>query len=82
MPKSRTGFRVRRSDLVMPVMSGAELAQELAAARPEIKVIFMSGYTGNAAIHHGVIAPNRAFLEKPFVPRVLVRKLREVLERA
>ena len=70
------------SDLVMPLMSGAELAKELVAARPEIKVLFMSGYTGNAAVHHGVVPPNTAFLEKPFVPRTLTRKLREVLDRA
>jgi CheY-like chemotaxis protein len=69
------------SDLVMPAMSGTEMVKELVVTRPEIKVLFMSGYTGNAAVHHGAVPPNAAFLEKPFVPRALALKLREVLDR-
>ena len=69
------------SDVVMPVVSGGELAQRLALVRPDIKVLFMSGYTGNAIVHHGVIPAHMAILEKPFLTEALARKVREVLDR-
>jgi CheY-like chemotaxis protein len=67
------------SDVIMPSMGGREMAARLASSRPEIKILFMSGYTDNAISHHGVLSPRTAFLEKPFMTQTLARKVREVL---
>ncbi|MBI2393969.1 MAG: PAS domain-containing protein [Deltaproteobacteria bacterium] len=67
------------TDVVMPGMNGRILADELLAKRPDLKVVFMSGYTGNVVVHHGVAADDVTFLQKPFTPAVLVRKIGEVL---
>ena len=69
------------TDVIMPGMSGRELAHELKARRPEIRTLFMSGYTDDAVVRHGMLEPGLAYLEKPFRPPVLLRKVREVLER-
>ncbi|MFN2454113.1 MAG: response regulator [Pyrinomonadaceae bacterium] len=68
------------TDVVMPQMGGRELADELAHRHPEIKVLYMSGYTDDAIVHHGVLNENTAFLEKPFKPNALARKVRETLD--
>lgn len=69
------------TDVVMPQMGGKELADQLKLLRPNIKVLFTSGYTDNAIVHHGVLNPGFSFLEKPFSPTDLAYKVREVLDR-
>lgn len=68
------------TDVVMPQMSGPELAGKLASLRPETKVLFMSGYTNKAIGQDGLLDRNTAFIEKPFTPQALARKVREVLD--
>jgi len=67
------------TDVVMPGIGGRELAQRVSAARPRIKVLFLSGYTEDAIIHEGVLEPGTAFLQKPFTLQTLSRKVRDVL---
>lgn len=67
-------------DVVMPEMSGREVADRLAPRRPETKVLYLSGYTDDAIVHHGVLNPGIAFLNKPFTPDTLLHKVRAVLD--
>ena len=67
------------TDVVMPKMGGPELANTLLLSRPELKVIFMSGYT-NQAVDNDTLKPDTNFLQKPFTPGSLVRKVREILD--
>ena len=68
------------TDIVMPHMSGRELARQLGPRRPDMKVVFMSGYAEQAAVRHGLIDANQPFISKPFTPEALVRKLRAILD--
>jgi FixJ family two-component response regulator len=61
-------------------MSGPELAQRLVQLRPELKVLYVSGYTDDAIIHQGVLKHGTAFLQKPFTTDALARKIREILD--
>jgi two-component system cell cycle sensor histidine kinase/response regulator CckA len=67
------------TDVVMPGMSSKTLAEQLAQARPGLKVLFISGYTDNTIMQHGVIEPGVALLQKPFGPMTLTSKVRAVL---
>jgi CheY-like chemotaxis protein len=69
------------TDVVMPGASGPELTRQLVKRQPGLKVIYMSGYTEEAIVHHGVLDPGIAFLHKPFTSETLGRKVREVLDR-
>jgi len=67
------------TDVVMPGMGGPELARRLAQQRPTLRVLFCSGYTDDASVREGVREAGTAFLQKPFSPEELIRKVREVL---
>jgi two-component system cell cycle sensor histidine kinase/response regulator CckA len=74
------GVHLIVTDVVMPQMSGRELADRAIAISPGTKVLFMSGYTNDAIVRHGVLNPDTWFIQKPFGPDALARKVREVLD--
>lgn len=68
------------TDVVMPQMNGRELSQKLHESRPHLSVLYMSGYTEDAILHHHVLSPGIALVQKPLTPESLLRKLRQVLD--
>jgi two-component system, cell cycle sensor histidine kinase and response regulator CckA len=68
------------TDVVMTDMNGREVAKQVALVRPDARILFMSGYTANVIAHQGVLDPDVHYLQKPFTPDSLARKVREVLE--
>ena len=71
-------FDVIVSDVVMPGMSGPQMVEILLLQRPNLKVLYMSGYANDALVNHSVIERGFVFLQKPFAPLELVRKVREL----
>jgi two-component system, cell cycle sensor histidine kinase and response regulator CckA len=78
----QAGIDLLLTDVVMPQISGRELAETLGRDHPRMRVLFMSGYSDEAVFRHGVLSPDAAFIEKPFTSRTLTRKVREVLDQS
>jgi two-component system, cell cycle sensor histidine kinase and response regulator CckA len=72
-------IHVMLTDVILPGATGREIARQLAAARPQLRVLYMSGYTDDVIVQHGVLEPGLAFLQKPFTADTLARRIREVL---
>jgi FixJ family two-component response regulator len=69
------------TDVIMPRLSGNDLARQLGQVRLGLKVLYISGYTGDSIIRREVVESGVAFVQKPFSPNVLLRRVREVLDR-
>ena len=68
------------TDVVMPVLSGPDMMKELYAARPDLRCLYVSGYTDEAIVHHGVLDEGVHLMQKPFSREALLRKIRQLLD--
>ncbi len=75
-----TAIDVVLTDVVMPGMGGRRVAEVIRATRPDLRVVYMSGYTDSAIVDHGILEPGVTFVQKPFATDTLLRKIREVLD--
>jgi len=73
-------IQIMVTDVIMPGVTGSKIAELVAETRPEVKVLYISGYSEESVLRHGLIGPGRAFLSKPFGPEVLIRRVREALD--
>ena len=78
--RAATKIDLLLTDVVMPKMTGKKLAESLSRRHPDLKILYMSGYTDNVIVHQGVLDDNIEFINKPLVPSLLTKKIREVLE--
>jgi YesN/AraC family two-component response regulator len=69
------------TDVVMPRMNGRELVEHLISVYPEVRTLYMSGYTDDAIVQHGVLEEGVSYIQKPFTMEGLVKKVREVLDK-
>jgi len=81
MESQKCGINLLVTDVVMPQMSGKQLAQRVLGECPDVKVLYISGYTGNAILQQGMLEPGIDFVQKPFDTRELLAKIREILTR-
>ena len=68
------------TDIIMPEMSGRDLAEQMQTMYPEVRVLYMSGYTDDVIVHHGILEAGIDYLQKPFGPGALSQKVREILD--
>ena len=79
--QDKNSIQLVLTDVVMSGMNGVELAKQLTLRHPEAKVVFMSGYAGKAVILHEILHPGMPYIQKPFTPEALARKIRKVLDK-
>ncbi len=80
MATYKRAIHILLTDVIMPDMNGRELYEKLVIIRPDLKVLYMSGYTDNVIINHGVLNEGVNLLQKPFTVRGLAQKVRKVLD--
>jgi DNA-binding NtrC family response regulator len=74
------GIQLLITDVIMPKLGGKELSYKLEKTNPGMKTLYISGYTDNAIVNHGVLDEGLAFIQKPFQPEELIKKIRELLD--